>query len=42
MNSKYIDSTSEKIIKEGAIHSRKVKKGDFILSNSMSFGRPFI
>lgn len=22
--------------------SRKVKKGDFILSNSMSFGRPYI
>jgi restriction endonuclease S subunit len=42
VDSKYIDSTNEKIIKEGTKHSRKVKKGDFILSNSMSFGRPYI
>ena len=27
---------------EGAEKSRKVYKGDFILSNSMSFGRPYI
>jgi len=42
INSKYIDSTNEKITIEGSKHSRKVKKGDFILSNSMSFGRPYI
>jgi len=42
LNSKYIDSTKEKIISEGSKHSRKVKRGDFILSNSMSFGRPYI
>jgi len=42
VDSKYIDSTNERIINEGSKHSRKVKKGDFILSNSMSFGRPYI
>ena len=41
-NDKYIKHTEEKIIKEGVIHSRPVHKGDFILSNSMSFGRPYI
>ncbi len=41
-SSKYITETSEKITKEGAAKSRYVKKGDFILSNSMSFGRPYI
>ncbi len=41
-NSKYISETAEKITKEGAKKSRFVKKGDFILSNSMSFGRPYI
>ena len=41
-NSKYITKTSQKITEEGAKHSRFVKKGDFILSNSMSFGRPYI
>lgn len=40
--SKYITSTKEKIIPEGAKKSRMVYKGDFILSNSMSFGRPYI
>ena len=40
--SKYITSTKEKITKEGAEKSRFVKPGDFILSNSMSFGRPYI
>ncbi len=39
---KYINSTEEKIIPEGVSHSRAVHKGDFILSNSMSFGRPYI
>ncbi|RLD58398.1 MAG: type I restriction endonuclease subunit M [Bacteroidetes bacterium] len=40
--SKYITKTEEKITKEGALKSREVKSGDFILSNSMSFGRPYI
>ena len=39
---KYIVSTEEKIIPEGKSRSREVHKGDFILSNSMSFGRPYI
>lgn len=39
---KYIEKTKEKIISEGEFHSRKVVKGDFLLSNSMSFGRPYI
>ncbi len=39
---KYIYETKEKIIKEGVKHSRQVKEGDFILSNSMSIGRPYI
>lgn len=39
---KYIYSTRQKITKEGAKKSRYVKEGDFILSNSMSFGRPYI
>ena len=39
---KYIYETKEKIIKEGVKHSRQVKEGDFILSNSMSVGRPYI
>lgn len=40
--SKYITNTAEKITPEGAKKSRFVKEGDFILSNSMSFGRPYI
>lgn len=39
---KYIFQTNEKIIKEGINRSRLVKDGDFLLSNSMSFGRPYI
>jgi type I restriction enzyme, S subunit len=39
---KYITSTSEKIIPEGVKKSRMVFEGDFLLSNSMSFGRPYI
>lgn len=42
VGSKFITSTNEKITKEGAKRSRKVEVGDFILSNSMSFGRPYI
>ena len=41
-NDKYIRSTQEKIIPEGITKSREVHTGDFILSNSMSFGRPYI
>ncbi len=40
--SKYIEKTEEKITREGAKLSRTVKIGDFVLSNSMSFGRPYI
>lgn len=41
-NSLFIESTMEKITKDGASKSRYVKKGDLILSNSMSYGRPYI
>lgn len=39
---KYITECAEKITEDGAKKSRRVKPGDFILSNSMSFGRPYI
>ena len=39
---KYIYSTLQKIKREGISRSREVFTGDFILSNSMSFGRPYI
>ena len=39
---KYIDSTAERILPSGMRRSRYVKPGDFLLSNSMSFGRPYI
>ena len=42
IGSKYITSTQERITAAGAAKSRRVKPGDFILSNSMSFGRPYI
>lgn len=41
-NAKYITTTAEKITREGAAKSRHLNVGDFILSNSMSFGRPYI
>jgi type I restriction enzyme S subunit len=41
-NSMYITATKEKIKPEGVKKSRKVFSGDFLLSNSMSFGRPYI
>lgn len=41
-NSMYIESAKEKITEAGSLKSRKVKIGDLILSNSMSFGRPYI
>ena len=40
--SMYITHTAQKIIPEGMKKSRYVKPGDFLLSNSMSFGRPYI
>ncbi len=40
--SKYITETAEKITLDGAKKSRYVSDGDFVLSNSMSFGRPYI
>ena len=39
---KYINSTKEFIVPEGIHKSRMVYKGDFLLTNSMSFGRPYI
>jgi type I restriction enzyme, S subunit len=39
---KLIHSTKQKITKDGAKRSRKVNPGDFILTNSMSFGKPYI
>ena len=39
---KYINSTKEKIKQSGISKSRFVHKGDFLLTNSMSFGRPYI
>ena len=38
----YITHTKERIIREGTSKSRYVQPGDFLLSNSMSFGRPYI
>ena len=40
--SMYITKTAQKIIPDGAKKSRFVQSGDFLLSNSMSFGRPYI
>lgn len=39
---KYIYKTKQKIRKEGLKKSLLVKEDDFILSNSMSFGKPYI
>jgi len=39
---KYITTTKERVTPAGAAKSRRVKPGDFVLSNSMSFGRPYI
>ena len=40
--SKYVDRTEQKVTHEGANKSRILNPGDFIMSNSMSFGRPYI
>lgn len=37
-----LENVKEKITEAGAKKSRLVKEGDFILSNSMSAGRPYI
>ena len=42
VGSKFITSTKERVTLNGASKSRWVKPGDVILSNSMSFGRPYI
>ncbi|WP_288266128.1 restriction endonuclease subunit S [uncultured Bifidobacterium sp.] len=39
---RYITRTAEKIRPEGLSKTRQVYPGDLILSNSMSFGRPYI
>ena len=41
-DSMYITETAQKIVPEGMRKSRYVKPGDFLLSNSMSFGHPYI
>ncbi len=41
-DSKYITGTKEKVIREALSSTRQVNPGDLILSNSMSFGRPYI
>ena len=40
--SKYITNTKKRIRKEGVSKSRMVHPGDFLLTNSMSFGHPYI
>jgi type I restriction enzyme S subunit len=40
--SKYVTAAAQKVTIEGAISSRILNRGDFIMSNSMSFGRPYI
>jgi type I restriction enzyme S subunit len=42
VGSKYVTGTKQKITKKGAEKSRAVYLGDFILTNSMTYGRPYI
>ena len=42
VGAKYVTTTKERVTPEGAAKSRRVEPGDFILSNSMSFGRPYV
>ena len=42
VGSKYVTGTKQKITKKGAEKSRAVFAGDFILTNSMTYGRPYI
>ena len=39
---KYINRTKLKIVKAGESSSRKVNPGDLLLTNSMSYGKPYI
>lgn len=39
---KYVTSTEERVRIEALSKTRVIRPGDFILSNSMSFGRPYI
>jgi len=39
---KFISQTAQRITAAGAEKSRRVSKGDFVISNSMSVGRPYI
>lgn len=39
---KYIRTTKQKITPEGATRSRRVDPGDFILTNSMTYGKPYV
>lgn len=41
-SNKFIEKTKLKIKPEGLSKTRLVKPGDFLLTNSMSFGRPYI
>ena len=41
-DSKYIETTKNRIKREGLKKTRTVNEGDFLLTNSMSFGRPYI
>ena len=41
-DSRYITSTKKRIKPEGLSKSRMVHEGDFLLTNSMSFGKPYI
>lgn len=41
-SNKFIETTRLKIKPEGLSKTRLVKPGDFLLTNSMSFGRPYI
>jgi type I restriction enzyme S subunit len=42
VGAKYIEKTAERILPSGLSSTREVRSGDFLLSNSMSFGRPYI
>lgn len=41
-DAKYVIKTAEKVSLSALSKTREVNEGDFILSNSMSFGRPYI
>jgi type I restriction enzyme S subunit len=41
-SSKYIEKVKKRIKKDGVSRSRMVYPGDFLLTNSMSFGHPYI